>query len=159
MKIESVEKGVCSLCASENDVLRIDWGEETIPEVLLCSGCRGELMENIREAEKDIADKTADVLPPLTAQIAEEAAQMTEEEFDDKYLQDTIDRVVFEFIRGYGRIELDGPSMSMMVLMLEDVSEEEIMKHLQGLVECGIIYRVAGKADMYGADYPFLDDN
>ena len=159
MKIERVEKGVCSLCGGADDVLCIDWGEAELPSVLLCAGCRDELKENIRDAEKCAEDASASKLPPLTEKIAAEAAQMTEEDFDEKYLQDTVDRVVFEFIRGYGRMEVDGPSMSMMVLMLENVSEEEILEHIQSLAERGILYPVAGKKGWYGADYPFLDDN
>ena len=159
MKIERVENGVCSLCGGTEDILAIDWGETELSSVLLCAGCRDELKENIRDAEKRTEEEAESKLPALTEKIAAEAAQMTEEAFDEKYLQDTIDRVVFEFIRGYGRMEVDGPSMSMMVLMLEDVSEEEIMEHLQSLAERGIIYPVAGKKGWYGADYPFLDDN
>ena len=111
----------------------------------------------MQAAEKEAPQCSEDGYPPLTAAIAAEAAGMTEEEFDEKYLTDTIDRVVFEFVRGYGRLELDGQAMTMMVLMLENVSEEEISKHLSSLVERGIIYKIQGKKDWYGADYPFSD--
>lgn len=158
MKIEYVDKGSCSLCGGGTELVEIEWGKPDIEPMLMCAACRDELMKQMQAVEKEAPQCSEDGYPSLTAAIAAEAAGMTEEEFDEKYLTDTIDRVVFEFVRGYGRLELDGQAMTMMVLMLENVSEEEISKHMSSLVERGIIYKVQGKKDWYGADYPFSDD-
>ncbi len=82
---------------------------------------------------------------------------MTEEDFEGKYLSDETDRVVFEYVRGYGQTELLGGAMGLLSIMTEK-GAEEIRAHIDGLTEKGLIYPVAGKPGWYGADYPFADD-
>ena len=59
-------------------------------------------------------------------------------------------------MRGYGQTELSGGAMGLLSIMTEK-GEEEVMKHIGGLAERGLIYPVAGKPGWYGADYPFAD--
>jgi hypothetical protein len=92
-----------------------------------------------------------------TKRIMSEAAGMTEESFEEKYLADMVDRVVFEYVRGYGQTELDGGAMGLLSIMTEK-SADIISGHIEALSDKGLIYPVAGKPGWYGADYPFADD-
>ena len=82
---------------------------------------------------------------------------MTEEQFEEKYLSDMIDRVIFEYVRGYEQTELDGGAMGLLSIMTEK-SADVVREHIDGLVDKGLIYPVSGKFGWYGADYPFVDD-
>ncbi|MBP5200447.1 MAG: hypothetical protein J6Z82_07340 [Schwartzia sp.] len=121
----------------------------------ICAACRKELM----------AAWSSGILPELleqsyseeTKRVMAEAAAMTEEEFEEKYLSDTVDCVIFEYVRGYGQTELSGGSMGLLSIMTEK-GAEVVQEHIDGLVGKGLIYPVAGKPGWYGADYPFADD-
>ena len=92
-----------------------------------------------------------------TKRVMAEAAAMTEEAFEDKYLSDEVDRVIFEYVRGYGQTELLGGAMGLLSIMTEE-GAEVVQEHIDGLADKGLIYPVAGKPGWYGADYPFADD-
>lgn len=160
MKISVVNNEKCMLCGSEDNVLRIDWEKDGLQPLALCSSCRSELKEKFEVPEQAEPEKKTkeNGLPAMTQKIADEAATLTEDAFGEKYLQDAVDRVVFEYIHGYGQMELDGAALSMMVLMLENVPEQVVIEHLHGLLEKGLVYQVPGRHGWYGADYLFADD-
>ena len=79
------------------------------------------------------------------------------EAFEEKYLTDMVDRVVYEYVRGYGQTELAGGAMGLLSIMTEK-SADIILEHIDALSDKGLIYPVAGKTGWYGADYPFADD-
>lgn len=103
------------------------------------------------------SDVTLHTYSEAAKHVISEAATMTEEAFEEKYLSDVIDRVIFEYVRGYGQTELDGSAMGLLSIMTEK-NADVISEHIEALSEKGLIYPVVGKLGWYGADYPFEDD-
>ena len=124
--------------------------------VAICAACREELAATWAAGVLEPSE-TTQVYSDATKRVMEEAAAMTEEAFEEKYLSDVVDRVIFEYVRGYGQTELDGGAMGLLSIMTEK-GAEEVAKHIEGLADKGLIYPVAGKPGCFGADYPFADD-
>ena len=155
MKRIEMKECACFFCGGHEGVQGIA-RDDGAASVAICAVCREELATAWAsgvlaksEEEQTYSNETKRVMI--------EAAAMTEETFEEKYLSDTIDRVVFEYVRGYGQTELDGNAMGLLSIMTEKVAEE-VEKHIEGLVEKGLVYPVAGKPKCFGADYPFADD-
>ena len=155
MKLIDVKDCACLFCGGKENVQMVA-RDDGAASVAICADCRGELATAWAsgvfaqpEEEQTYSDAAKRVMT--------EAAAMSEEAFEEKYLSDTIDRVVFEYVRGYGQTELDGGAMGLLSIMTEKEAEE-VAKHIEGLVEKGLIYPVAGKPGCFGADYPFTDD-
>ena len=157
MRCRETGESVCLFCGGDNRV-QIVARDDGAAAFAICAARRKELMtawssgillEPAKQAEQSYGDETKRVM--------EEAAVMTEEQFEEKYLSDIVDRVIFEYVRGYGQTELLGGAMGLLSIMTEK-SVEVIQKHIDGLIDKGLIYPVAGKPGWYGADYPFADD-
>ncbi len=155
----------CALCGEENGVRVIDWEKGKLPALPLCTRCRARLLAALaataaEEAETlESASVATTVRTEASEKIAAEARTMTEEAFEAKYLGDTLDRVIFEYIHGYGETDMSGEGSAMVVLMMDGTSsEQEVSDRLLSLVERGLIYPIAGKAGWYGAELAFADD-
>lgn len=155
MKLIDAKDCACLFCGGKENVQMVARDDGSV-SVAICEACREELatawasgVVSQSEEEQTYSDETKRVMA--------EAAAMNEEDFEEKYLSDTIDRVIFEYVRGYGQTELDGGAMGLLAIMTEK-GAEEVAKHIEGLVEKGLIYPVVGKPGCFGADYPFADD-
>ncbi len=165
MRLMDSRRGVCSLCGGDQAVRVIDWEKEGIANLPVCFRCRAGLLAKLADAVAEEAGnpETLPVSPPILSEAAEriaaEAATMTEEAFETKYLQDTLDRIIFEYIHGYGETNMDGEGCAMVVLMMDGTaSEQDVQEHLLSLTERGIIYPVTGKSGWFGAEFSFKDD-
>ena len=155
MKLIDAKDCACLFCGGKEDVQMVV-RDDGAASVAICTGCREELAtawasDVLAQSEKE------QTYSDETKRVIEEAAAMTEEAFEEKYLSDVVDRVIFEYVRGYGQTELDGGAMGFLSIMTEK-GAEEVAKHIEGLAEKGLIYPVAGKPGCFGADYPFADD-
>lgn len=165
MRIVKREGADCQLCGAAHEVRRIDWENKAMAAVVLCASCRAQLLAALAVAAAEESRRSegaqgqAQTFSEAALAIQAEAAKMTEEAFAEQYLDDTIDGIIFEYIRGYGKADMEGEGCAMVLLMMDGtVSDQMVAEHLAALEARGIIYSVAGKAGWYGADYPFLDD-
>ena len=154
MRFRETEECACLFCGGRDGVqvvARDDGGAA----FAICASCRKELMAawSSGVAEPKGEQSYSDAAKSIMA----EAAAMTEEQFEEKYLSDMIDRVIFEYVRGYEQTELDGGAMGLLSIMTEK-GADVVREHIDGLVDKGLIYPVFGKSGWYGADYPFNDD-
>ena len=154
MKIRATEDCACIFCGGRDGV-EVIAREDGAAMFAVCASCRKELMT--AWSTGDLSEEAAQTYREETKRVMAEAAAMTEEAFEEKYLADEVDRVVFEYVRGYGQTELSGGAMGLLSIMTEK-NAEDIQGHIDGLTEKGLIYPVAGKPGWYGADYPFADD-
>ncbi len=154
MKIRATEECACIFCGGRDGV-EVIAREDGAAMFAVCASCRKELIT--AWSTGDLSEDAAQTYREETKRVMAEAAAMTEEAFEEKYLADEVDRVVFEYVRGYGQTELSGGAMGLLSIMTEK-NAEEIQGHIDGLTEKGLIYPVAGKPGWYGADYPFADD-
>lgn len=154
MKIRATEECACIFCGGRDSVELIA-REDGAAMFAVCASCRKELIT--AWSTGDLPEEAAQTYREETKRVMAEAAAMTEEAFEEKYLADEVDRVVFEYVRGYGQTELSGGAMGLLSIMTEK-NAEDIQGHIDGLTEKGLIYLVAGKPGWYGADYPFADD-
>lgn len=164
MKIRAREEASCQLCGMSEAVRQIDWEAPDLSPLTLCDFCRAQLLAALamdaaaREAVKPKA-LAAVKLSPAAEAVRQEAASLTEAAFGEKYLSNPIDRVLFEYIRGYGQADMDGEGCGMVVLIMDGTaSEEVVVERLAALSDRGVIYPVPRKAGWYGADYVFCDD-
>ena len=157
MRLKETSECACLFCGGKGGV-QVVARDDGAAAVAICAACRKELMtawssgvmpEAAAQSEQGYSDAVKRVMA--------EAAAMTEEAFEDKYLSDEVDRVVFEYVRGYGQTELLGGAMGLLSIMTEE-GAEVVQEHIDGLTDKGLIYPVAGKPGWYGADYPFVDD-
>lgn len=165
MNIRAREEIPCQLCGASEAVRQIDWQVRGLSPLALCGFCRSQLLAALAmdaAKEREMARSKASVegkLSPAAEAIRQEAASLTEAAFEEKYLPHPIDRVLFEYIRGYGQADMDGEGCGMVVLIMDGTaSEQEVVDHLSALSARGVIYPVPRKAGWYGADYPFCDD-
>lgn len=155
MRLIDAKDCACLFCGGKEDV-QIVARDDGAASVAICTTCREELATAWASGVL-VQSEDDQTYSDETKRVMAEAAAMTEEAFEENYLSDTIDRVVFEYVRGYGQTELDGSAMGLLSIMTEK-GAEEVAKHIEGLVEKGLIYPVAGKPGCFGADYPFADD-
>ena len=157
MRFRETEGCACLFCGG-SDKVQVVARDDGAAAFAVCAACR----------EKIIAAWSSGILPETTEQakqdynenakrVMAEAAAMSEEAFEEKYLSDMVDRVVFEYVRGYGQTALDGSAMGLLAIMTEK-NADEIQTHIDNLAANGLLYPVAGKPGWYGADYPFADD-
>lgn len=154
MRFRDTESCACFFCGGNNrvQVVARDDGAATFA---VCATCREKIMT---AWSSDVTlTETANTYSEATKQVMSEAAAMTEEAFEEKYLSDVIDRVIFEYVRGYGQTELDGGAMGLLSVMTEK-DADVISEHIEMLSDKGLIYSVTGKQGWYGADYPFAGD-
>ena len=156
MKLIDAKDCACLFCGGREKVQMVarDDGAATLA---ICAACRGELAAAWSSGAVTLTAPEAQRYSDETRRVMDEAAAMTEEQFEEKYLADEVDRVVFEYVRGYGQTELDGAALGLLSIMTEQ-NAEIIQTHIDGLTEKGLLYPVAGKSGSYGADYPFADD-
>ena len=166
-----VSEKACDVCGSSEKVRQIDFEQMgNAGNLKLCSLCRAELLSclanaalddissNHKKTEIDIK-KSHDDIPEITKKLMREAKKMDEIAFEKKYLSDSIDLLIFEYIRGYGEADMDSEGTAIVTLMTDGMaSETEVEKHVKSLCECGIIYPVEGKNGWYGAKYQFADE-
>ena len=155
MRLIDAKECAYLFCGGKENV-QIITREDGAVSVAICAACRKELTA-VWTSGAPLQPETAQNYSDVAKRIIAEAAAMTEEAFEEKYLSDMVDRVVFEYVRGYGQTELSGGAMGLLSIMTEK-GAEEVMEHIGGLAERGLIYPVAGKPGWYGADYPFADD-
>ena len=157
MRFRDTEGCACLFCGG-SDQVQVVARDDGAAAFAICAACRktiiaawssGVLPDTTEQAEQSYGDETKRVLV--------EAAAMTEEAFEEKYLSDMVDRVVFEYVRGYGQTDLSGGAIGLLSIMTEKGSEV-VAAHIDSLAKRGLIYHVAGKPGWYGADYPFADD-
>ncbi len=152
LRLQELENGVCAFCGGQEGV-RLAARDDGALAIAICAACRAALstdsesLDTLQEPSYSEAAK----------RVMEEAAAMTEESFGEKYLSDTVDRIIFEYVRGYGQTVLDGSAMGLISIMTEQ-GAEIVASHIEELVKKGLLYPVQGKPDWYGADYPFADD-
>lgn len=165
MQIRERKELTCQLCGASEAVRQIDWERGDLSPLALCSLCRAQLLAVLATeaaAEQGAARPKAAAavkLSPAAEAVRQEAASLTEAAFEEKYLPHPVDRVLFEYIRGYGQADMDGEGNGMVVLIMDGTaSEQEVVDHLAVLADRGIVYSVPGKAGWYGADYAFRDD-
>ena len=165
MKISERKEMPCQLCGGTEAVRQIDWETDGLLALPLCSLCRAQLLAALATdavKERGLARpkvSAAVKLSPAAAAVRREAVSMTEAAFEEKYLPHAIDRVLFEYIRGYGQADMDGEGNGMVVLIMDGTaSEQEVVDHLAALVTCGVVYPVPGKAGWYGVDAVFRED-
>ncbi len=165
MRLLEIRRASCALCGAENGVRVIDWEKETLTALPLCGRCRARLLAVLAEvaAEEvgafEVAPTAVEVRTAAAEKIAAEAKTMTEDAFEAKYLGDTLDRVIFEYIHGYGETDMSGEGCAMVVLMMDGTSsEQEVSERLLSLAERGLIYPIVGKPGWYGAELTFADD-
>ena len=154
MKFRETEGCACLFCGGKGGVQMVA-RDDGAAAFAVCAACRKEIMAAWSADAAPL--ETAQTFSDATKRVMAEAAAMTEEMFEEKYLSDMVDRVIFEYVRGYGRTELGGGAMGLLSIMTEK-NAEEIRDHIDGLAEKGLLYPVAGKPEWYGADYPFADD-
>ncbi len=155
MKVISLKTGQCIFCG-RNDGLKAVANDDESLRLPVCAACQKELITMLSENTAESRDEQQ-VYSDKAQLIMKEAASMTEEKFEEKYLTDVVDRVIFEYIRGYGKTELDGSAMGLLSIMTEQ-GADVVSEHLQKLIEGGFVYPVSGQPDCFGADYPFTDD-
>lgn len=154
MKRITMKECACLFCGSREDVQGIA-RDDGAALVAVCAGCRGQLAALLAE---DVPEPPkAQEYSEATKAVMEEAAAMTEEAFEEKYLADPVERIIFEYVRGYGTTELDGSAMGLLSIMAEE-SVDVVSARLAQAVSKGLIYPVTGKPGWYGAEYPFADD-
>ena len=165
MQIIEKNELTCQLCGTADAVRQIDWEKDGAAPIALCSTCRACLLAALANAAAEECGAARQVAPvmealsPAAEAIRAEAATLSEAAFEEKYLPDAIDRVIFEYIHGYGEADMDGEGSGMVVLMMDGTaSEQEVVDHLARLAARGVIYPIPGKAGWYGADYTFGDD-
>lgn len=165
MKIREREDVSCQLCGVSGAVRQIDWEVSDLSPLALCDFCRAQLLAALAmdaAAEREAARPkiSAEVkLSPAAEAVRQEAASLTEAAFAEKYLSHPIDRVLFEYIRGYGQADMEGEGCGMVVLIMDGTaSEKDVVERLAALSERGVIYPIPRKAGWYGADYVFCDD-
>ncbi len=165
MKISERKELPCQLCGGTEAVRQIDWETDGLLALPLCGLCRAQLLaalatDAVTERGRARPKVSAAVkLSPAAEAVRREAASMTEAAFEEKYLPHAIDRVLFEYIRGYGQADMDGEGNGMVVLIMDGTaSEQEVVDHLAALVTCGVVYPVPGKAGWYGVDAVFRED-
>ena len=150
MRFRDTESCVCLFCGG-NDRVQVVARDDVAATFAVCATCREKIMSAWS------SDVTLHTYNEAAKHIISEAATMTEEAFEEKYLSDVIDRVIFKYVRGYGQTELDGGAMGLLAIMTEK-NADVISEHIEALSEKGLIYPVVGKSGWYGADYPFEDD-
>ncbi len=155
MRVRETSECACLFCGGRDGV-QVVARDDGAAMVAVCAACRKELTE-AWASDGAAQPETAQSYSDASQKIMAEAAAVTEEQFEEKYLSDEVERVVFEYVRGYGRTELTGGALGLLSIMTEK-GAEEIRAHIDGLAEKGLIYPVAGKPGWYGADYPFADD-
>ena len=155
MKLKETKECACLFCGGHDHVQTVSREDGGIT-LALCAVCRAELMDAWASGSM-VKQEERQSYNDETRRVMAEAAAMTEEAFEEKYLADEVDRVVFEYVRGYGQTALDGGAMGLLSIMTER-NAEEIQSHIDGLIKNGLLYPVVGKTDWYGADYPFIDD-
>ncbi len=165
MRLMEGQTAVCALCGAGSSVRVIDWEKGTLSELPLCARCRAKLLAALANAAAEevgipeAAQVAVAVRTEAAEKIAVEARTMTEDAFEAKYLGDTLDRIIFEYIHGYGETDMSGEGNAMVVLMMDGASsEQEVSERLQSMVERGLIYPIAGKPGWYGAELEFSDD-
>ncbi len=155
LKIISLKTGQCIFCGGNKELKAVANDDDSL-RFPVCAECQKELITVLSANTAEPQDEKQ-VYSDKAQLIMKEAASMSEDKFEEKYLTDVVDRVVFEYIRGYGKTELDGSAMGLLSIMTEQ-SADVISVHLQKLVEEGLVYPVSGQPDWFGADYPFADD-
>ena len=154
MRFRDTESCACLFCG-RNDRVQVVARDDGAVTFALCATCRKIIMT---AWSADVSTtETTHIYSEATKQVMSEAAAMTEEAFEEKYLADLVDRVIFEYVRGYGQTELNGGAMGLLSIMTEK-SAEVISEHIKALSDKGLIYPVTGKTGWYGADYSFRDD-
>ena len=157
MRFKETEDCSCLFCGG-SDRVQVVARNDGAAAFAVCAACRGKI----------VAAWSSDVLPEMVEQIKQdyseatnhvmaEAAKMSEEQFEEKYLSDIVDRVIFEYVRGYGQTDLSGGAMGLLSIMTEQ-NAEVVQTHIDGLEKRGLLYHIAGSPGWYGADYPFADD-
>lgn len=165
MQIREKKNLACQLCGGAEAVRQIDWEAGDLSPLALCDPCRAELLATLaveaakaRGAARQKAAAAA-ALSPAAEAVRREAATLTEAAFAEKYLTHPIDRVLFEYIRGYGQTDMDDEGSGMVVLIMDGTaSAQEVTAHLAALSARGVVYPVPGRSGWYGADYTFCDD-
>lgn len=165
MRIRERKEVTCQLCGASEAVRQIDWETGGLSPLLLCGLCRAQLLAALAT---DAAEERGMACPKVSAAVKispaaeavrREAASMTEAAFEEKYLPHPIDRVLFEYIQGYGQADMDGEGSGMVVLIMDGTaSEQDVVDHLAALADRGVVYPVPGKVGWYGVDYVFRDD-
>ena len=155
MRFRETEGCACLFCGG-TDQVQVIARDDGAAAFAVCAACREKIMEAWSSSAVVPVEKTQ-TYNEATKRIMSEAAGMTEEAFEEKYLTDMVDRVVYEYVRGYGQTELAGGAMGLLSIMTEK-SADIILEHIDALSDKGLIYPVAGKTGWYGADYPFADD-
>lgn len=157
MKCRETKECACLFCGGSGQV-QVIARDDGAAAFAICAACRKELMTAwSSESFSEMAEQAQQSYGDETKRMMTEAAVMTEEQFEGKYLSDLVDRVIFEYVRGYGQTDLSGGAMGLLSIMTEQ-GAEVVAAHIEGLAEQGLIYPVAGKPGWYGADYPFADD-
>jgi hypothetical protein len=155
MQFLDVKESACLFCGGNSSVMAVA-RDDGAALFAVCATCREKIVA-AWTSSVTIQTERAQSYSDETKRVIAEALTMTEEAFEEKYLTDEVDRVVFEYVRGYGQTALDGGAMGLLSIMTEK-NVEEIQIHIDGLIKNGLLYPVVGKLDWYGADYPFADD-
>lgn len=157
MRFRETEGCSCLFCGG-NENVQVVARDDGAAAFAVCAECRNQIAAAWSSGVlPETAEQEKQGYSEATRQVMADAAKMTEEQFEEKYLSDMVDRVVFEYVRGYGQTDLSGSAMGLLAIMTEQ-NAEVIQTHIDGLEERGLLYPVAGKPGWYGADYPFADD-
>ena len=156
MKRIEMKECACFFCGGRENVQGVA-RDDGAALIAVCGGCRKELAALLADDAAVEAEPKVQTYSEAAQRIMKAAAEMTEEDFGEKYLSDPVERIIFEYVRGYGTTEIDGSAMGLLSIMSEE-SVDVISERLTKAVEDGLIYPVAGKPGWFGAEYPFADD-
>lgn len=154
MELRAADGCACLFCGGRGDVRGIA-REDGAAVIAVCAACRAALAKTLTAEEPPAAP--AQAYSEAARRVMAAAREMTEEAFETAYLQDITDRIIFEYVRGYGQTALDANAAGLLSIMTEK-GGAEIAAHLERMLADGLLYPVAGKEGWYGADYPFADD-
>lgn len=155
MKLIAMKECACFFCGGREDVQGIA-RDDGAALIAVCGGCRRGLAALLADDAAE-AEPKAQTYSEAAQRVMKAAAGMTEEAFGEAYLSDPVERIIFEYVRGYGTTELDGSAMGLLSIMAEE-SVDVVSERLTKAVEDGLIYPVTGKPGWFGAEYPFADD-
>ena len=152
MRIVDNNDAACLFCGGRKGV-KTCARDDGAAAVAICASCLEDISRKIPSPPTESEPIYSDAAKAMMAK----ASAMTEEAFEDTYLSDLVDRVIFEYVRGYGRTTLDGNALGLLTVMTEK-SADVLVAHILKMEEAGLIYPIAGSPGEYGADYAFADD-
>ena len=154
MKRVMMKDCACFFCGDREDVQGIA-RDDGAALIAICAGCRRRLA--VLLTEEATPEPKEQEYSEAARRVMAAAAGMTEEAFGEKYLKDPVERIIFEYVRGYGTTELGGEALGLLSIMAEE-SVDVVSERLTKTIEDGLIYPVTGRPGWFGAEYPFADD-